>query len=330
MDETTTTPETEVGSAGITEEQAMQQILGRWQAKTEPKQETPEEAPAQAEPEQAQADAQEEAEPQEEPEQTAEDDGEDEIDVAGQKFKVPRAFKDTAERIQAKAKEVEAGATRKFQEAADLRKAVEVETKAVQQLRQIAEKHADILADHRMVTRRLQQLEQIDINGTDAETLTRLNAEYNQLQAAKGRLEQAYQQGIAGMQAEQAKALKARQEHAEKIVSQRIKDWSPTKAQALAEYAVQRGAPVEVLNTITEPWMVEILDDAAYGRKMREHKSTLEKRVVQAQPTLRPGSAGTKPKAEAKLDEAMARLKRTNRPEDAAMALLARSSIRKK
>jgi hypothetical protein len=324
----TTTQETEVENVGITENEAMQQLLGKWTK--EPEAKTPTEPKVESEPEQAQADAEEEAETEAEVETEAEDDGEDEIDVAGEKFKVPRKFKETAERIQAKAKEVEAGATRRFQEAADLRKAVDVENAAVKQLRQIAEKNADLLADHRMVSRRLQTLEGIDIQNTDSDTLTRLNAEYNQLQAAKTRIEQSYQQSIAKMREEEAKALKARQDHAESVVSKRIKDWGPAKQKELAEYAVGRGAPVEVINSISEPWMVEILEDAAYGRKLRDHAATLTKKVVQTAPTLKPGASGTKPKAQATADAAMARLKRTHSPQDAAMALLARSSARKR
>ncbi len=327
--ETTTTPATEVKSGGITEDQAVQQLLGRWTKEPENKDEA-EQPQEQAQPEQAQADATDDAEPEGDATETAPDDGEDEIDVAGEKFKVPRAFKDVATRMQAKAKEVEAGATRKFQEAADLRKAVDAEKVAVTQLRQIAEKHTDLLADHRMVTRRLEQIEKADFSTLDDSTLTRINAEYNQLQAAKSRIEGEYQRGVAAMQAEQKNVLKARQEHAEKIVATRIKDWSPAKAQKLAEYAVSRGAPVEVLNSITDPWMVEILDDAAYGRQMREHKSTLEKRVVQTQPTLRPGASTAQPKAAAKVEQAMTRLGKTHSVDDAVAALLARSQMRKK
>ncbi len=61
------------------------------------------------------------------------------------------------------------------------------------QLQKVAMENADLLADHRMVARRMQQLESVDPHGTDTETLTRLNAEYNQLNAAKTRIEAQYQ-----------------------------------------------------------------------------------------------------------------------------------------
>lgn len=325
-----TTPETEV-SNGITEEQAMQELLGKWGATEE---EAPtEEAETEETTEELEAEQPEgDAEPEEEAEETKESEeaSEVEIDVAGEKFKVPPAFAETAKRIEAKAKEVEAGATRKFQEAADARKAAEAQIESAKQLQQIATAQADLIADHKMVTRRLQALENIDINATDADTLTRLNAEYNQLQAARGRIEQQYQQSLQKMQEEEGKAIAAKKELGEKQLSSEIKGWGPERAKKLAEYAISKGAPSEVINSITDAWMVKILDDAAYGAQMRQTKPDLKK-VVQQTKTLKPGSTGaTKPATVAKADQALLRSKKSGRVEDAAMALLARSATRKK
>lgn len=319
----TTPVEQQEVQGGITEDEAVAQLLGKWQAE-EPKQE---EAQAEPEPEKAEANAQGTEEASEEP---AQDDGEDEFDFWGDKYKFPKAVSERVAKLQARAKEAEAGVTRKHQEVAEHRKAVDAERAAVTQLRKIAEAHADILADHKMVARRMEQLERIDINATDAETLTRLNAEYVQLNAAKTRIEQSYQQSVQQMTTQEAAALQARKDHAEKIVSTRIKGWGPEKAEALAKYAVERGAPMEALKGITEPWMVEILEDAAYGRQMREHKSVLDKRVTPTQPTLKPGSSAAQPRAAAKADEAMKRFSKSHSVTDAAMALLARSNARKK
>ena len=327
MDENTTTPETEVGD--LTVEQAAQEMLSRWTKRDQPEEPT-KEAPteeAQPEPEQAQADA-----PAEEgaTEETADEDGEDEIDVAGEKFKVPRALSETAKKIAAKAKEVEAGSTRRFQEAAELRKAVDTERAAVADMRKITEATADLLADHRTVARRLQQLEQVDIQNTDTDTLTRLNAEYNRLLSTKTRIEQEYQAKVAEVRAKDTEALRARMEHAEKVVSTRLKGWGPEMKKSLAEYAMKMGAPAQALEGISEPWMVEILADAAYGRQMREHKTAAEKRVVQTQPTLKPGASAKVQPAAAKAKEAEARLRKTGSTDDFVAALLARSQARKK
>lgn len=321
MDEQTT-PETEV-SNGLTEDQAVQEMLGRWGKKTE--QTEAEETPQEEETQQAQATAGE----TESQEESAEDDGEIEIDVAGEKFKIPKAVAETAQKIQAKAKEVEAGATRKFQEAADLRKATEAEAQAVTQLRRLAEANADLLADHRMVVKRLEALQNIDINNTDVETLSRLNAEFNQLSLAKQRIEGALRDSHQNMTVEEGKALQARQELANKQLAAEIKDWSPEYAKKLAEYAKSRGAPEQALAGIYDAWVIRILDDAAYGRAMREAKPQVEKRVAEAQKTLKPNGA-TKSNAQIKADIAVSRAKKTGSMDDAVTALLARAQQKRR
>ncbi len=321
MEQETTTPAApEVDSAaGYTEADAAQALLAKWKGR-QPDPEPEAEAPAP----QAEADAapeEEEAPAPVEPEDF-------ELDVGGTKYKLPKGVEDAGRAIAAKVKEIEAGATRKFQEAAELRKATEAERAAVAEMRKITEATADLMADYRTISRRMQQLEQVDIQSTDSDTLARYNAEYTQLTAAARRIEAAHADAAKQLKAKETEAFRARQEHAERIVSQRIKGWGPEMQKELAEYATGRGAPVEALNSITEPWMVEILADAAYGRKMREHKTTQEKRVVQAPPTLKPGASSGQPSAKARSEEAMATLKKTGRMEDAAAVLLARMKRR--
>lgn len=322
------TPETE-GAVGLTEDEAVSQLLDKWSKdeKPEPQEQTQAEEPQEeTESEQPEGDVSEEVDLEEETSQ----DGDVEIDVGGAKFKAPAAVAETFRQVEAKVKEIEAGATRKFQEAADLRKAVEVQSQSVAQLQKVAMENADLLADHRMIVRRMQQLESVDIQGTDAETLTRLNAEYNQLQAAKTRIESQYGQNVQNMRDEETKALKAKREHAEKVIASQIKGWSPEYGKKLAEYAISRGAPAEALEGINDAWVVAILDDAAYGYAMRQKKPEVIKRAAQAPKTLTPGASGTKPATVAKADAAMQRFKKSHSVEDAALALLARSQTRRK
>src|SRR5687768_12713235 len=124
------TPETE-GSQGLTEDQGVSKLLEKWSAKEKAPQ-SPQEKPEQTaetppeeetEVEQPEGQTQTEETPEEEPAA-----GEIEIDVGGAKFKAPAAVAETFRQVEAKVKEIEAGATRKFQEASDLRKAVELQS----------------------------------------------------------------------------------------------------------------------------------------------------------------------------------------------------------
>jgi hypothetical protein len=330
MDQNTTTPQTaevETTDTGYSEAGAVQALLSKW-AKDD---EQPAASEAPATEEQPQAPAADASESEGQSAEPATEEADFELDVGGKKFKFPKAIEEPLRAVSATVKEIEAGATRKFQEAADLRKATETERAAVAEMRKIAEAHADLLADHRSIARRMQQLENVDIDSTDADTLARYNAEYTRLTAASKRIEAAYAEGVKTLRTKEAEALRARQEHAERVVAQRIKGWGPEMQKELAEYAVGRGAPVAALNAISEPWMVEILADAAYGRKMRDHKATTEKRVAQTPPpTLKPGASTGQPRAEFQAREAMQRLGKTHSVNDAAMALLARAQAKRK
>ena len=336
------TPQTEEVQSGITEEQAVGQLLEKWNKAEEARKpaakakepvdrtdpvETEDEPEAETtEPEQSKDDAEAE-------EETADEEsagGEVEIDVAGEKFAVPKAFEGIAKRIQAKAKEVEAGATRKFQEASDARKTADTRIEVATQLQLIAEANAELLGDHSMVSRRLRQLEGINIQETDTETLARLNAEYNQLTAAQKRISETYQRNIAAQKEQRGKEFTARRDQAEKQLASKLKGWGPEYAKKLAEYAASKGFTSEELGTISDARFVEVLDDAAYGRQMRESKPQTDKRVVEAAKTLRPGAGNSKSAGVAKVEQALAKAKKSGTVEDAAMAWLARSAQRKR
>jgi ribosomal protein L6P/L9E len=303
---------------GLTEQQATDELLKRWSSNDEEPEAEPDEPEKEPQPEG-------DEEPTEEAEEAIPEDVE--IDVGGAKFKAPKALEETFRQVEAKVKEIEAGATRKFQEAADLRKSVDTEKKAVAELQRVAHENAAILGDHAMVSRRLAAIEAIDIASTDEGALVRLNAEYNQLQAAKGRIEQQYQNNVLRMRDEESKAVRARQEHAEKLLSTHMKNWGPARQKELAEYAMSRGAPAEAISQITDAWMVQILDDAQYGRQMRDAKPEL-KRVIDPSKTLKPSGSGSK-QSTSKAADAMAKAKKTGSIDDAVMALLARSKVRK-
>lgn len=311
---------------GLTERGAVDQLLSKWGKpdKVEQQEEPVEEVQA----EQPEGDAQAEAETTEE--EPAADEGDVEIDVAGEKFRLPAKLTETVKRIEAKAKEVEAGATRKFQEAADLRKAVELQSQSYAQLQRIAEANADLIGEHKMIANRLDVLTKINPNGVDPETLSKLNFEYNQLVTAKQRIEAQYGQNVQAAKAEYSKAQQAKAEHAEKLLSQHIKGWGPESKRKIAEYAMSKGAPEEALSGITDPWMVMVLDDAMHGHAMRQAKPGI-KRVVEQAKTLAPTSAGPKTTtAQVKSKIAMSRLQKTGSMQDAAMALLTRAETRKR
>lgn len=328
-----TTPDNqEVGSAGITEDQAASALLAKWGAS--------EDAPATEEVEEDQAENQAQAddEPQDDPDGSDEpteeaESGDVEIDVAGEKFKLPPALAEQAKRIEAKAKEVEAGATRKFQEAAEIRKAAETQFKTLQELETITHQQADIIADHKLVTRRLEELGNVNVNylaENDPVALTKLNAEFNQLMAAKQRIENAYQQNLQANEKAKSTVNAERMQRLQQFAEKNVKGWSADYSNKLMEFAVKDIGydPDQLRKTVDEP-LIKLIDLAYQGHKVRS--ADPKAKQVNTSKTLKPGSAAqVKTNATVTADKAFQRLKKTGNVESAAMALLARSGTKRR
>jgi hypothetical protein len=325
-----TTPAAEVESAGITEDQAASALLAKWGASDDaPATEEVEEDQPES---QAQADDDSQDDPDDETPEEAES-GDVEIDVAGEKFKLPPALAEQAKRIEAKAKEVEAGATRKFQEAAEIRKAAETQFKTLQELQTIAHQQADIIADHKLVTRRLEELGNVNVNylaENDPVALTKLNAEFNQLMAAKQRIESAYQQNVQANEKAKGSVNAERMQRLQQFAEKNVKGWSEDYSNKLMQFAVKDIGfdPDQLRQTVDEP-LIRLIDLAYQGHKVRS--ADPKAKQVNTSKTLKPGSnAQAKTTATVTAEKAFSKLKKTGNVESAAMALLARSGTKRR
>lgn len=328
-----TTPEQqEVESNGMTEDQAVQSMLSKWAPKGD---DGPEDAPEPDAEEEAEAEQTDEVDAQadDDTEEEGDESGDSEIDVGGEKFKIPAALAEQAKRIEAKVKEIEAGTTRKFQEAAEMRKSAEARIQAAENLQKIAHEQSDLIADHKMVERRMAALERIDVNAlaeNDPVQLTKLNAEYNQLQAAKQRIERQYQQTVQQSQELTTKQHQERVQALAEFAKKNIKGWSDDYSNRLMEFSVKElGFSPDALRTsINEPLM-RAIDLAYQGHKVRT-ADPKAKQLLNTK-TLKPGSAAqSKTTAHQSYEQARKKLSKTGSTEDAAMALLARARIRKR
>lgn len=327
MSEATTPVAPEVTS--YSEESAAAELLKRMGGSDAPEQE--EEPQAEAEDQPEGDDSEQETEESEGEQEEAEAQSEEiEIDVAGEKFKLPPALAEQAKRIEAKAKEVEAGATRKFQEAADIRKFAESQLEAVKKMQDVAVKQADIIADHRSIARRMQQIEQVDWNQlaeNDPVALTRLNAEYVQLQSAKQRVEAQYQQAEQAMQQETQAQTAQRFTRLAEYAQKNIKGWSDEYSNTLLDFSVkQLGADKDALQAIMSEPVIKALDLAYKGWKLGQIDPKLKQQVPNK--TLKPGQANGKAKPAVEI--AAKSLKKSGTVNDAAALILARSNTRKR
>jgi hypothetical protein len=323
-----TTPGYQEVEGGINEAEAASEILKRMGVGSEPPAEetqSTEETPAE-EAQEATTEAEETTE------EAPEESEEVEIDVAGEKYKLPAALQEQAKTIEAKVKEIEAGATRKFQEAAELRKVAEAQTEAAKAISQVSEQELDLLANQRTINARLQQIMSLDINALaeDPVTLTKLNAEAMRLQAANQQIEDALKQTRAQKQEKTQAAEAARMSHLQDWAAKNIKGFNETYSQTLLEFSVKElGADPQALRGMLSEPVLKALDLAYKGWKVQT--TDPKAKQVTATKTLRPGATGqAKTSAQQAAETANRRFAQTKKVDDAAAAILARMNAKRR
>lgn len=205
-----------------------------------------------------------------------------------------RGAKDALEKFKAE-RLMQADYTRKTQEVAEQRKAVEAEQQRFQQNATLHQQAMQEIARVTAIDDRLQQFSQVNwaqlANENPVQAL-QLQGEYQQLQAARGQLvgaiTQKQQQVIAAQQQETAK----RYQEAEAFVKREIKDWSPEKDRELETYARAQGIDSRALSgfVLANPAILKLVDKAnQFDRlvKTRTAKPTAE----QPKPVTRIGGS---------------------------------------
>jgi hypothetical protein len=319
-----TTPQVAEVESGISEEDAASEILKRMGVGTD---DTSTEEQSTEETESTEADEATTEETEEAEEESTEESEEVEIDVAGEKFKLPAALKEIGEKVQAKAKEVEAGATRKFQEAADLRKFAEAHNEHAKQLTQLSQVEIGLMADQTAIGRRLNQIMSIDVaalSEQDPAMLARLTAEAQQLQFAQSQIGQKLDAARADSSKAKDAAVQQRMDYLGGWASKNISGWSADYSQALLEFSVKElGAdPTALRDVMSEP-VLKALDLAYRGWKVQ--KADPKAKQVQSSKTLKPGATGqVKTTGQKTVETTTRRFAQTKKVDDAAAAIFAR------
>lgn len=321
----------QVQDEGITEEQGVERLLSKMRK--------PEEKPEPEETPEPEVDTSEPEETQDHSEPVQDDDEEEiEADFLGEKVKVRgKEASELVQRFAAKAKELEANTTRKFQEAAEVRKAAEKAAEGAQLIQQLAEKNGELLGHRAAVQARINQLRQINVQqlqATDPAALAGLTAEMQQHQFTLREIETrivATANGLQHAKAQMDESLKTQGMEEAKKYAATIKNWSPEYDAKLLDYVMKDvGAPVEEVRGKMSGWLMKLIHQAYEGSKVTQAKPW-EKRSPQATQTLKPGASGqTKGSAVATVEKVQQRFKKSGSLDDAAALLLARSKLRKR
>lgn len=217
----------------------------------------------------------------EQPEQQTEDD-ETEDEIEGVKL---RGKKEALERLKAE-RLMQSDYTRKSQDVAEQRKAIEAERALIQQTAQSHQQHIREVAQLVAIDDRISQFANVNWQGLadqDPVQALKLHTEYTQLQAQRAQLGDSLTQKRQ-QQAQEAERATAKQIlQAREVLERDIKGWSPDLAAKLTDYGKTQGYPAEVLSAVTQPAFVKTL-----------HKAFLYDQLVK-QRTAKPAATPTPP-----------------------------------
>lgn len=204
--------------------------------------------------------------------QTATDPDEIEEELEGVKL---RGKKELLEKLKSE-RLMQADYTRKTQDVAEQRKAIEAERAEFQKAAQSHQQNLREVAQLVNVDERLNQFNQLNWQQVQAEDPMRAQSlliEFNQLQAARGQLMNSL------TQRQQQQALQQQHEHARRlqegqaVLARDIKGWGPELAGKLADFGASLGIPREALSNVTDPLFVKVLHKAFIGDQFERQKA---------------------------------------------------------
>ena len=218
--------------------------------------------------------------------------------------------------------------TKKTQELADKSRNVEAQLERVQQQEiQVAEQakiQHQFISDIAAITaidNQLAQFQSVDwqqLSSQDPVEAQKLFFTYNQLQVqrtqAANTLQTKRQQYAATVEQQRAKQLSEGAERLKKA----IPDWSDEKAREIRKLGKDYGFTDTELSGITDARAVHILHDAIQYRKLQQSKPTIDNKVANKPPVVKPGGKDAKIVANTKYSADRAQLRKTGDGELAA------------
>lgn len=200
-------------------------------------------------------------------EQHTDDEIEEELDGVKVKGKKDQVEKIKSERL------MQADYTRKTQEVAEQRKAIEAQRAEVEQRAQFAARYTEELAIAKAVDMRLAQYGQInwaELENSDPVQAMRLQREMRELQSAKEQVGQsiAHKEQARTLGEQQAIARQIQEGNA--VLQREIKGWGAEKVTQVRDFAMARGFDASAVEKITDPRVVRLLHDAMTLENLRK------------------------------------------------------------
>lgn len=218
----------------------------------------------------------------------------EEVEYEGKKYLLPKELKDAVLR--------QADYTRKTQEVAEARKAVETDRGSFAQQQQALEEHIVGVGRLMSIDERLAQYDKVDWktwSNQDAQAAQTAWFEKEQLRQNRdqlaGKLHQEWQTKTEAQQRETAKQIADGQA----VLAKEIPNWSPDLAKELAQYGKSQGLSDKRLSAMAEPAEVKILHKARmYDQLVAKQRAAAGKPAVVAQPVPQVGARRSPPSNE--------------------------------
>ncbi len=219
-----------------------------------------------------------------EDEQQSDDEIEDELDGVKVRGKKELVAKIKAERL------MQADYTRKTQEVAEQRKAMEAQREQVAQQMKMAQEFAEEIGAVKAIDMRLAQLGQVNwdqLEQTDPVQAMSLQRQMRDLQAARAQVANQIttkqQQRALTEQQEIAKQV----QEAAAVLQREIKGWGPEKEQQVTDFTLSLGFTPQQIRGITDPRLVKVLHDAMVLNQLRSKAQAKPKPEAQPAPVTR-------------------------------------------
>lgn len=204
-----------------------------------------------------------EPEPGEEPDTQEHAEELEEVDYSGKKYRIPKELKPAIM--------MQADYTRKTQEVAETRKALETRETEFTQERERFDAHRQDFANLAAIDAALQQRSNIDWRtyyDNDPVEAGKAFAEYQQLQSARGQVASKIEQDQRQAADEQQRKTATQLQEAERVLSRDIPNWGPETKTKIRDFAITQGITEQELSSLYDPRYVKLLHLASIGAQL--------------------------------------------------------------
>ncbi len=200
----------------------------------------------------------------------------EEVEYEGKPYKLPKELKDALLR--------HSDYTKKTMDVAEQRKAVEAKAQELETFRNLSGERMESIKNTMLIDAEIARIENTPADGLTQEQIDRAALRLDALRSQRGQWE-AYGQKAAQAEREARDQQVAKDRDAAWAKAQGTnKSLNDERRSQLAEYIASAGGDPEMIHSITDPVVWQVLDDADIGRRLKERQRNAAK-VKAAQQT---------------------------------------------